>query len=402
MTTPSNACLVESRSLRLLAKDALARGDRTAAQKLEDKRSELLQLGLSTTELMQRYTQGLIEETGGGYRDKPHASPEYRAKFDAYVTSRGDDVELRDFLAGTQAITWTQGLAGGYLVPVQYDDTLRIAMAEVDPMLDAGVVDFEMMPGPFLQPHQISGYDLSQGSAALVAEAGQQNPQAIPTVLGATLATNKIFRASFAGSLEFLEDVPDTPTKIVKAGAVYLARKIGNSIMSGKGGSDINGVAYQIGGGAPTQQNGTSGKITVSDIQAWYFSIDRYYRSQPKCGWLMSDGAYKMVRLAVDSQNRPLLDVERDGQFLMGKPVHVAPGLGHSSITSILTSAAIFGDLSNIVVKGSRPLLRQSFQAAQADITQGKSLWTMTMRADAAYFDPSQGVTPPCALIAIN
>jgi len=394
--TKSNAAIIESHELILEAK-RLARGDakdRAESAALLALAKSIREDGLSRDEVRAIQAEHLAAEF------KRREPANYRARFDDYVAGKIDDREFRDWLAGTQSDTYTNLAGGGAIVPFAYDDTLRMAMANVDPMLDNDVVDYDMSPAPFLQPTQISGYDLSSIQAALIAEAGQQNPQTVPTVAGGTTASNKIFRVTFASSLEFEVDVPQYVEKIVKASGVALARKVGTSIIAGHGGSDISGIYFQLGN--PTQQNTTPGTITLTDITNFFFAVDRFYRNQPKTGWLMSDAAYKIVRAAVDNSSRPLLSVERDGEVLLGKPVYVSPGLGHSSIGSIANGGLIFGDLSYVVVKSSRPAIRRSIEAGQADVTKGEALWTCRMAADAIYFDPSNGQNPPLVLASIR
>ena len=115
-----------------------------------------------------------------------------------------------------------------------------------DPILDERVTDFSMSPGQFLSPEQISGYNLSSISASIVGETVQQNPQTIPAVLGATLKNNIIFKATFAASWEAETDIPGFSDKIVRASSVALARKIGQSVLAGRGGTDINGITNGI------------------------------------------------------------------------------------------------------------------------------------------------------------
>lgn len=392
---PSNACLLEMRQLNFLAKQS----NTAQASELRKRAEELGKLGLSSDELRLKYTTALNDEIN------PKVSPaEYRAKFDAYVAGNLNEREYRDWLVGgggDLSLTYTQGVAGGFTVPVDYDGTLREGMAQPDQVLDDNVTDFTMTDGPFLPPAQVSGYDLSTIQASLVGEAAQQNPQAIPTVAGGTLASNKIFKVTFGASIEAETDIPNFANKIIRAASVALARTIGQRVLSGKGGSDISGIFYQVNGGIPSQQNATPGTITLTDINNFYFALDRWYRKQRKTGWLVSDGAYKKLRNSVDNSGRPLLTVENDAEVLLGKPVYVSPGLSHSSINSILDSI-IFGDLSHIVIRMSRPTLQRAIQLGQVDITKGECAYIARARADATLFDPTNGATPPLVLCNIR
>jgi len=394
----SKKCLLEISELSHRA-EQLARGgasERAQSAVLVQRIGNLRQVGLSSDEIRAEYADALVESVG--LKRSPGEHPEYRAKFAAYLSGRIDDREMRDFLAGTQSIAYTQGVGGGYFVPTMYDAALRIAMAQVDPVLDESVTDFSMNDGPNFQPTQVNGYDLSTITAQLIGETVQQNPQPIPTVLGATLNSNKIFKASFAASWESEEDIPDFLTKISRAVGVALGRTIGSHVLTGRGGTtDIEGITNSL--GAPSVSNATAGKITLADINNIYFAVNRFYRAQPKCSFMTNDAGYKLIRNATDNSGRPLLSVERDGEVLMGKPLHVSPSL---TLASAGVGLLMFGDMSHIVVRASRPQIQRAIEVGQADITKGEALYVGRCRADATYFDPSAGNFPPIVLASIN
>jgi HK97 family phage major capsid protein len=397
----SNQALLEINELQSKA-ERLSRGsasDRAQATALLGRIKSIRTIGLSSDEMRVRYCEALAGELGAG-RDKQNDA-EYRKLFDRYIT--GDlaegSPEFRDFSAGTQSILYTQGAAGGYLIPFAYDPAVREAMSQVDEILDPDVTDFSMTSGPFLQPQQVSGYDLSTVSGQLVGEAAQQTAQVVPAVAGATLRSNLIFRATFGATLEAETDIPDFASKIVRAASVALARTIGLHVLTGRGGSDITGIATTL---TSSYTNATSGKITLTDLNAIYFGVNRWYRKSPKAGWLVSDGVYKFLRAATDTSGRPLLDVIDDQEMLLGKPVYLCPSLGATYLSLGLTGALIFGDLSHIVIRTSRPTIQRTAQQGITDITRGECLYIARCRADATVFDPSNGSTPPLVLATIN
>src|SRR6202035_5756348 len=115
-----------------------------------------------------------------------------------------------------------------------------------------------------------------------------------------------------------------------------------------------------------------------------FFSVDRWYRNQPKCGWLMSDNAYKYVRNATDNQGRPLLDMQDDEERLLGKKVYVAPALLNAYF-SLGVGVILFGDLSHIVVRASRPSLHMKSELPGI-IEKGEDIYLGRMKADATLF----------------
>jgi len=373
---------------------------RLEAEILRQKAGMLERRGHSTFENMSLYVQGLQESLAPPTQKQP---PEYRVKFERYIGGQIDAAEFRDWLAGTQSITYTQGVTGGFFVPFEYDATLREAMAQVDPILDEKVCDFSLTTSESLQPEQVSGYDLSTISAQLIGETVQQNPQTIPSVAAGVLRTDKSFKASFAASIEAEQDIPSFTQKITRAASVALARRIGLSVLTGRGGADISGVLASL---SSSYTNGTSGKLVLADFNAVYFGVNRWYRAASKAAWLMSDGVYKFARAAVDGNGRPLLNIERDTETIFGKPVYVSPSLANAYSSLGVTGALIFGDLSHIVIRASRPRIQRATQLAGLSdvggILRGECEYIGRARADAAYFDPSGGNYPPLVLATVN
>jgi HK97 family phage major capsid protein len=384
--------------------ETLSRGsasERAQATVLVQRIKTIREVGLSSDEVRKLYSEALSESITPS---KP--KDEYRTKFDNYLAGpvtgiphRGGmsrlERELRDFLAGTQSITYTQGVAGGYTVPMEYDASLRQAMAQVDPILDDDVTSFEMNDGPLFRPTRVSGYDLSSISAAVIGEATQQTVQGIPSVAGAQLRSDIIFKASFAATMEAEDDIPGFGQKIVRASSVSLARKIGQSVVQGNGGTDISGFLKNL----PTSAtNATPGKVVNTDITALFFKVNKWYRDSEKAGWLLSDPAYQLVRNATDNQGRPLLDFQDEKETLLGKPIYICPSLVNSAFFSLGVSAVIFGDLASIVIKASKPAIQRVVNIPPSDITAGKSAYIARMKADATLFDPSLGTNPPVAM----
>ncbi len=387
----SNECVKEARQLRFLAQDFLKKGNRIEAGALEARRSELLQLGLSSDELRAKYTEALLEETGVNRKKRDvQASKEYRRAFHRMIL--GDDSELRDLLAGSQSITYTQGAAGGYLVPVETEKEIFEAIANFDPLLSDSVCDFEVSPGPFLQPTVLTGWDLSTVKSENISEAGTQGGQNIPTVAGRTLRSNNIHRFSIIASFEAEQDIPDWLGKYTRAAGVAFGRGLGKECMTGNGVTQAAGLFPSLG---PAKWTTGTGKIVLNDINQTYFALDRAYRSMPKAAWLMPDGVYQRIRAATDNSGRPLLNVERDGETLLGKPVHVCPSLATGTFNSLGFGALIFGDLSHFKIRVSKPQMRRSLQQGVADVTRGEAAYITIVRADSAIFDPSGGSAPP-------
>jgi len=148
------------------------------------------------------------------------------------------------------------------------------------------------------------------------------------------------------------------------------------------------------------QITGEYSNTNNEDFQAAYFSVNRAYRSSPKCAWAMSDTTYQWVRKLTDDVGRPLLKIHDDDETIMGKPVLVCPSLP-SYRASISDGKIVFGDFSHYVVHLSSIWLRRNMEAA-GYVEYGKALYVGLQMADAAVIDPSGGTNPPLVYVALS
>jgi len=387
------------------ARKLLARGtphDIAKATELRKRYERIEQRGFSSDELRIKYAEALGQEFSA--QNRSNAS-EYRKQFEKYLLGQIDEEEVRGFLAGSQTISFTAPSQGGTFVPVDADlqQIMRSARRQVDPVLSEDVTDFIQTDNGTLRPAQISGFDLSTITGSLVAEASQQNPQSVPSAAGAVLRNNIIFKATFAASMEAEQDFENFTQKIVAASATALARVISKKVIAGAGGTtDIPGIALAL---SSTLSNTTGGKLVLADLVNCVYSIDEYWKGSPKCAFLLPPAVAKLARLAVDSQNRPLLDISAsDGHLsILGFPCFISPSLATAVCGIGAVGGVLFGDLgTGIVVRTSRPQIQRSVQAAQAGIETGQALFTARCRADAVAWDPSAGANPSVILMTIN
>jgi HK97 family phage major capsid protein len=370
--------------------------DRAVASVLLSKIKNIRSQECSSDELRATYAEQLISSL------KPEtatttSSESYKRAFHRYLYSgekHMSDSERRDLEVGTQTISWTQGAAGGYLVPLDYERTVFTALAQTDPVVSSSVTGFTTTDSPSLQPQILQGWDLSSIEATQIGETVQQTAGSFPTVNGRVLAANKVFKVSLAASFEAETDVPGTMAKMATAFGIGFARRLGADAINGNGITTLQGLLTAI--TVPSYTTG-SGKITYNDLSSIYFGVNKVYRSSARCAWLMSDSVYERVRNAVDNQGRPLLDFVDDKETILGKPVYITPSLGAVGGSLALNSTIVFGDLSHYVIRTSKPTLQRSINTLAADVTRGEALYIARIRADAAVFDPSSGSTgyPP-------
>jgi HK97 family phage major capsid protein len=316
--------------------------------------------------------------------------PESRAWFRGLLTDRNFKPEQRgtDMLAGTQSKTWSEGEAGGFAVPTEFFDQVLHGMAQADPLLADDVVTLIPSTSYSLQPMQLSGWDLSTIAASRIEEAQQKNPITVPAVDGDVL-NGWTYKLALDASFELEEDAVDRLIAQIQAAyTVGFARGIGMDLVTGTGSSQPQGVLEGAANSSVTTAAATT--LSLDDFTKIYFSVNRAYRANAKCAWLMNDATYQLVRQAVDSNSRPLLDIIGDQELLLGKPVLVSPTMPSGAGTK----AIVFGDLSHYVVRVSQMRFHRSLQAA-GYVEFGKALYTGLMRADAVVFDPTGGNTPP-------
>lgn len=298
-----------------------------------------------------------------------------------------------DLLAGKETISYTQGASGGFAVPTEFADEILIGAAQVDPLLDKNCVSLVKGKGFQLRPYPQPAWDLSQFAASRQGEAQQHGSDILPSAASRVL-TGYTYAASLGASFELEEDdFDDTLDQIQTAFSIAFARGIGVDLVNGTGvGQPFGLLAGAHNSGVTTS---IQAQITYQDVTAIYNSVNRIYRTSKKCAWVMNDTTYQHVRNAVDNNGRPLLDLRKDKEELLSKPVLISPSMP----TLSGTKGIIFGDLSYFKVRVSGMWIQRSVEVP-GYVENGKALYTARMRTDAAVIDPTQNNTSP--LVSAN
>jgi HK97 family phage major capsid protein len=309
--------------------------------------------------------------------------------------------ERADMFAGSQTITYTQGAVGGYLVPNEFQKEIILGMAQVDPLLDDKLVNF--IHGKTGRPVTIPAWDLSTIAATLVPDGTQQTPGAVPNVSGVLLNGNT-FKVSLAASFELEEDDFEPYLNQVKvAYAIAFARGIGIYLATGSGtNSQPQGILTGATSSGVSLSSGITADVsnTLNDLfQKAYFSVNEIYRKSPKCAWVMSDTTYQWIRSLTDKQARPLIEIRKDKEMLMGKPVLISPSMPTYNASPSVTGKIVFGDLDSYIVRDTPMTITRNLQAP-GYVEAGLALYVGRMRVGAQVNDPTNGVTPP--LVSIN
>jgi HK97 family phage major capsid protein len=393
----SNRALLEISNLSTHA-ESLARGntnDRMQSSILVQRIASIRQSGISSDEMRAKYTGALIEDLHGGSPEA--AERRYEKAFTAYL--KGDDGnQLRGFLAGTQSVVYSQPTSGGYFVPALTQAAIFEALSQICPLFDNDVVTLDQGATFASQPKQVSGWDLTAITSTQIGEGQTQAPSAVPVVRGKTI-NGYTQRVSLAASLEAEMDIIGINDKFARAFAVGWGRGAGNLITVGTGINQPGGIYTQATSSGLTLggQLASGGKITAAEINAVYFSVNRIYRSSPKCAWLMPDSVYQAIRNSTDDSGRKLLSMHDDDEVLLGKKIYIVPDLPAVGGSPLANGALIFGDLSHFIVRTSAVWLQRTIESAGTigSILAGECLFHGRIRVDSYLFDPSAGSNPP-------
>ncbi len=359
----------------------------------------LLKSGELTPDDIRRYSSNKVSlEDDGPVRLAPRNAATLTLEerlFRAHLN--GDEAEKRALLTNNPALSALSPSTLGTFVPLTFFEEAIAAMAQVDPMFG---FPFRIIKEPALtiKPKQLVAWDLTTISSELQPESADAplgdfvTPPTIGRLMGGFM-----HRINVPASLEFEADAfRDTMSLLAEAYGVAFARGMGRQLVNGTGVNQPQGIAQFV----PSSgiSNATPGTIVLNDLTKIYFSINRVWRARPSCAWLMSDSVYKKVRNAQDAQGRPLLDVERDGEYLLGKRVLVSPSL---ETISLGTEKLIFGDCSRFYVRLS-PMVINRCVEAPGFAEKGLALYQGLQRVDSWYCDASGGAVPPLNFSIIN
>lgn len=396
----SNAAILEIANLQsqadtLLSSRNMTGSDRKKIDYIISRITTIRQLGQSGDEIRRQLAKAYGEKFAAEERNRETNDTAFRA----FLSGKSDD-EVRTALAGSETITYTQGPLGGFLVPTSFASLVSEGAAQFDPLFDPNVVTLIQESEFKLRPLQIPGWDLSTFAAANITEANQQNEQSNPAFSGKLLNRNT-YRTSLDATFEWEEDEAAygrAQSAMARAFAIGFARGIGADLVTGTGTNQPQGI---LTGAADSHvSNGTAGKLSLTDITNIFFSVNKIYRSSPKCAWLLDDSCYKFLANAVDQSLRPLINVESGYQTLMGKPVYVCPSLAATG-SPITPGKIVFGDLSHFIVHASSLMMRRSYQLP-GYIENAKAKYTGLLMADSILFDPTNGAVPPIVFAQIR
>jgi HK97 family phage major capsid protein len=356
------------------------------------------------TELELRWLKAL--HRGGDFEAlrvlNPGASEEQLRNMAAGIAKGA--VETREAEAGSQTITYTQQLLGGTLVPNEFAEDVILGEAQYDPLLDSDYVRMVRTQGA--RPFTMPGWDLSTFAASRISEGARQTGYNIPTVAGKKLG-GYTYRASLAASYELEEDAFEPLLLLMKeAFSIGFARGVGVDLVNGTGTNQPQGVVTGATATSFTLNFGDSAGVTTTlndAFQQTYFAVNRIYRAKRTCCWLMNDSVYQWCRTLTDKQGRPLINIQKDREEIMGKPVLICPSLpgAFHGASPAVGGKILFGDLSKFIVRQSQMTVARITEAP-GYVENGLYLYTTHVRVDSVVHDPTNGTNPPLVSIGVN
>jgi HK97 family phage major capsid protein len=295
------------------------------------------------------------------------------------------DTELeafRSYMLRGELRTYTpmsDAVQGAYVVPAAFYNSLMTGIAQYTELMDKNNVSLiESENGRKLT---LPSIDLSQITSAQVLENVDAPPVANPTVSSSVLSAYTYRTNPIASSVELEEDSFESVSDILTAAfAVGLARGIGADLVNGSGSGAPMGILTAAADSTITAAS--TSVFTKAELQSIYFSVNRAYRVNPKCAWLMNDTTYNNILGLKDATtNRPLVSITEDGEKLFGKRILISPDMP----TAAASKAILFGDLSQFKVR----VLRNSVSVRRNIETpgyaeRGSALYTAFARVDSA------------------
>lgn len=248
------------------------------------------------------------------------------------------------------AMSTTTTTEGGYTVATEYQRSLEEAMKAYGGMLEAATII-----------NTASGATMNFPTADATAEVGEiigQNTaqNALDTTFGnTTLDTYKYSSKKIALPFELIQDTfIDIETYVQGILAMRLGRITNTHYTTGTGTGQPRGVVT----GAALGKTGTTGQtltVIYDDLVDLEHSVNRAYRAQGNCSYMMADSSLKVVRKIKDSQSRPIFvpgyEVGVPGgapDTLMGKPIIINDDV---AVMAANAKSILFGCFKKYIIR---------------------------------------------------
>lgn len=400
-----------------------SKSDRERANVLLSRIATIRQTEMSSSEMRAKFSEAKTAVLSKGMKQQPEKNFRLTAEesrkleplFEEYLRTsptvfcRESYEQRGEVLIGKPISQTYSGTDGGQLVPLEFSANFFLGLAQTDPLLDENNVTLEKSDSYALPSSTAAEWDLSTlaatkpGGTGEYGDATQQTGFTVPQTQ-ASLLTPTIYKVTLQADLSIVQDDPKLLERVAKAMGIGFARGIGADLVNGSGngyvpqgiltGAVNSGVTIGTGAGTGYSSLGT-GMMTNEDLLNVYFSLNKIYRSSPKCAWVMNDSTYQRIRNAVDNSARPLFTIVNDEELLLGKKILISPSMPGSGTSSpFVAGSVIFGDLSYYRVRLSQLSISKVAEVG-GGIEYGYFWYVGRQRAAAQVIDPTNGTSSP-------
>ena len=317
--------------------------------------------------------------------------------------------EIRANEAGTQSLSFTQGIPGGYFVPQGFADRTFQVLKTVDAIFSERFSNvFETATGSNF-PFPV--FDDTNNDSVQVGETLQSNEVDVGA-FGSTQLNAFAFRSKIvAVSMELLQDSQFPIAGILEqVFAARHARGVGKALINGSGVAQPTGLITGVvaSGVAATIASGSSGNtggaetgatsIGTADVNKLFHSLEPAYR--PGAAFYMNDNTLRSLEGLLDKQGRPIVSFRKgftgndsDDAYVMGKCVAICPSMPDIAAG---TNPIIFGNGATYFVQRRVPssvYLRRFWQSS-ALVLNGLVGFESWLRTDSGVIAPNAAHAP--------
>lgn len=289
---------------------------------------------------------------------------DYRTAFHGYLRAQGNlgamDPEARAVLeagfsglSAEQRAQTTTNAAGGYSVPETMLETIVKTMAAWGPMYDDGApftvinsTGGNAMPFPTVDDTASTAGAHTEG-ATLTDDGGKD----------VTFGTKQLDAYAFDTEwLRISKELADdsflaVETLIGELLGERLARIANSKLTTGSGSSDVEGIVTNSGAGKVAA---ATNAITYDEILDLEHSVNRAYRRNPKCGYMMTDATLLAVRKLKDGDGNYLWQMGNVQQgipsTINGRQFWINDDMADLG-DGVSSKVMLFGDMSKFYVR---------------------------------------------------
>lgn len=255
--------------------------------------------------------------------------------------------------------------AGGYLVPVIFQEELVKSLKAWGPMLDPGVTRMlttatgAALTFPTMNDTANTGALIAENTQVSLAEIafGTKTIDAFKYTSGVVLVSDELLQDS----------VLDVEAIIRDAMSERIGRIANTHLTTGDGSSKPNGIVTA----ATAVESSDDVTVTFDDMIDLEHSVDPAYRSDPSCKWMFNDSTLKALRKLKDLEGNYIW---QPADVRAGAPAQIL-GYGYAinqAVASIGASAkpVVFGAFNKYIVRNVKEFAIKRLVERYADYGQ--------------------------------